>query len=119
MLGGTCSALTAGVLAVGLHLAEVEGSRLRVLRMMGRMLLGGDAMADDVNGFNRAIRVGGRLLRWSAGTLGGTRCRELAGAELCTPQGCGEYLARGGVARCREVAARVADQVRRILAAER
>ncbi|RPI50417.1 MAG: C_GCAxxG_C_C family protein, partial [Acidobacteria bacterium] len=35
--GMTCSALTAGVMALGVALGEVERSRLRVLRMIGTM----------------------------------------------------------------------------------
>jgi hypothetical protein len=44
--GRTCSALTAGVVALGAVLGTLERSRLRVLRMIGLMAVGGDAFAD-------------------------------------------------------------------------
>jgi hypothetical protein len=62
--GMTCSALTAGVMALGIALGEVERSRLRVLRMIGRMAAGGDAFADDVNKFNRTMNLGHQLAKW-------------------------------------------------------
>ena len=47
--GMTCSALTAGVMLIGLEFAEIEDSPLRVLRMIGTMAVRGDAFADDLN----------------------------------------------------------------------
>jgi hypothetical protein len=44
--GRTCSALTAGVVALGAVLGTLERSRLRVLRMIGLMAVSGDAFAD-------------------------------------------------------------------------
>jgi hypothetical protein len=58
LTGMTCSALTAGVMALGMALGEVERSRLRVLRMIGTMAAGGDAFADDLNKFNRTMNLG-------------------------------------------------------------
>ncbi len=46
--GMTCSALTAGVMVLGLMLGEIENSHLRVLRMIGTMAVRGDAFADDL-----------------------------------------------------------------------
>ena len=54
----TCSALTAGVMALGVSLGELERSRLRVLRMIGTMAVGGNAFANDLNKFNRAMNLG-------------------------------------------------------------
>ena len=42
-LGRTCSALTAGVMAIGLRTGEIENSRLRVIRLLAIMTAGGDA----------------------------------------------------------------------------
>ena len=56
--GMTCSALTAGVMALGLAFGEIEDSRPRVVRMLAMMALRRDALADDVNAFNRAMNLG-------------------------------------------------------------
>ena len=58
LTGMTYSALTAGVMALGAALGEVERSRLRVLRMIDKMAARGDAFADDVNRFNRSAVSG-------------------------------------------------------------
>jgi C_GCAxxG_C_C family probable redox protein len=53
--GRTCSAFTAGVIALGVARGEIEQSRLRVLGMISLMALGGDAFADDRNAFNKSL----------------------------------------------------------------
>ncbi len=50
--GLTCSAFTAGVMAIGLKIGEIENSYLRVTRMLALMVSGGDAFSDGVNKFN-------------------------------------------------------------------
>ena len=47
--GLTCSAFTAGLIAVGLKLGELEDSYLRVIRMLTTMIVGGNALADHMN----------------------------------------------------------------------
>lgn len=51
--GMTCSALTAGVMALGLALGEIENSHVRVARMIATMAVGGDAMVDVVDYIDR------------------------------------------------------------------
>lgn len=62
--GKTCSALTAGVMALGLKLGEIENSRLRVLRMIATMAIGGNAFEDRLNAFNKTMNLGHDLARW-------------------------------------------------------
>jgi C_GCAxxG_C_C family probable redox protein len=112
MLGRTCSALTAGVLALGLRLGEIERSRPRVLMMMAKMMSGGDAMRDDVNGFNKAIHAGERLAGWFRATQGSIRCRELLGFDSASASPA-DWLAQ--IPGCRKRATAVAGQVRRML----
>jgi hypothetical protein len=61
-LGRTCSALTAGVLAVGARCGGVEESYWRVLKLVCRMVMGLDAAGDHLNAANRALNMGGRLI---------------------------------------------------------
>lgn len=113
--GMTCSALAAGVMALGLALGEIEDGRLRVLRMIWTMAVGGDAFADDLNAFNRTMNLGNRLSRWFAAELGSTQCRAVTGCDFATAAGANRYVEGGGVARCRAIARRVAAEVERAI----
>jgi len=115
LTGMTCSALTAGVMALGLALGEVERSRLRVLRMIGMMAAGGDAFADDVNKFNRTMNLGHELANWFGGAFGSTQCRSITGCDFSTTEGVNQYIDTDGVARCQVIAHQVAAEVERMI----
>lgn len=110
--GNTCCALTAGVMALGLALGSIEDSRLRVLRMLGKMAVGADAFADHLNAFNRIMNLGHELAAWFSARFGSTRCRTISGCDFCTLQGARAYIDGGGTARCRALAGAVAARVR-------
>lgn len=111
LTGMTCSALTAGVMALGLALGEIEGSRLRVLRMIGKMAGGGNAFADDVNKFNRTMNLGHQLAKWFTGAFGSTQCRAITGCDFSTILGVTRYIDTDGVARCQLIAQQVVARV--------
>ena len=113
--GRTCSALTAGVVAVGAALGGIERSRLRVVRMIGLMAAGGDAFADKYNEFNKTMNLGHRLSRWFAGELGSTQCRAITHCDFSTMAGTSRYIERGMIERCRALAHRVALEVDRLI----
>ena len=115
LTGMTCSALTAGVMALGLILGEVERSRLRVLRMIGTMAAGGDAFADDLNKFNRTMNLGHQLAKWFTGAFGSTQCRGIIGCEFSTTAGVNQYIDTDRVARCQMIAHQVAVRVERMI----
>ena len=52
-MGLTCSAFTAGVMAIGLQTGEIEDNPLRVIRLLGIMTVGGNAFDEKINKFNR------------------------------------------------------------------
>jgi hypothetical protein len=110
--GLTCSALTAGVMLLGLSLGEIEDSPRRVLRMIGTMAVGGDAFADDLNAFNHVMNLGHELAQWFKGRHGSTQCRGLTGCDFSTLAGARRYVEMGCVARCEAVAGEVARRVR-------
>lgn len=116
--GQTCSALTAGVMALGLSVGRIEDSRLRVLRMIATMAVGGEAFTDDMNAFNRVMNLGHELARWFAGQFGSTQCRAITRCDFATPEGARDYIARDGVSSCSAMARRVASHVVEMLAAE-
>jgi C_GCAxxG_C_C family probable redox protein len=113
--GMTCSALTAGVMALGLAQAEIENSRLRVLRMIGTMAIGGDAFADKLNAFNKTMNLGHRLSRWFAAEHGSTQCRAITHCDFSTTEGVQRYIENGGTMRCRAIAQSVARRVQNML----
>ncbi len=80
--GMTCSALTAGAMALGLSIGEIETSPWRVLRMVFLILTGGAAFDERVNKFNRAMNRGGELAAWFATQFGSTQCRAITGADF-------------------------------------
>jgi len=112
--GMTCGALTAGVLAIGSKIGEIEDSYCRVLRMQRMKMSGGDMMREDLNKFNRAINVSHGLVLWFEGEFGSTRCRDLVHTDFSSPREVSRFV-RGGMGRCRERAHRVADRVRVLL----
>jgi len=113
--GLTCGAFTAGVVAIGAAVGEIEDSIPRVLRMMRMMKRGEDALADDVNKFNRSMNVGTVLGEWFAGRFGSTQCREIIGTDLSTPAGVRRYIEEDGMVRCWEITSETTGKVREIL----
>jgi len=109
--GMTCSALTAGVMALGMRLGEVENSHARVLRMIGTMAAGGDAAADELNAFNPVLNLGHKLARWFKREFGSTQCRALTGCDFASATDVCAYIANDGTASCRRIAQRVAARV--------
>lgn len=109
--GMTCSALTAGVMILGLRYGEVEDSRRNVARMLRTMALGGDAIADDLNAFNHTINLAHDLATWFEAEFGSTRCRALTGCDFATADGVRAYVERDGTTECARIARLVAERV--------
>ncbi len=115
LTGMTCSAFTAGVMALGLALGPTENSRLRVLRMIGTMAVGGDASANHLNAFNPVMNLGYSLSQWFTAEFGSTQCRALTQCDFATRDGVERYISGGGVARCSAVAEKTALKVQSLM----
>jgi len=111
LTGMTCSALTAGVMALGLSLGEIENSRARVARMIATMAVGGDAMVDGMNAFNRVMNLGHELSEWFEAEFGSTQCRALTRCDFASTSDVVDYVDRDGTADCARMAERVAECV--------
>ncbi|HYN31046.1 MAG TPA: C-GCAxxG-C-C family protein [Ilumatobacteraceae bacterium] len=109
--GMTCSALTAGVMALGLALGEIENSHTRVARMIATMAVRGDAFADELNAFNRVMNLGHELSVWFEAEFGSTQCRVLTRCDFASTADVDEYIDRDGTADCARLARRVAEHV--------
>ncbi len=112
-MGMTCSAFTAGVMALGLRSGEIEDSPVRVVRLLARMTFGGDAFDDSINKFYRTMNAGHRMSKWFAREFGSTQCRAITRCEFSTPAGVNRYIENDCVTRCTEIAAMVAGHVQR------
>lgn len=117
--GRTCSAVTAGVMALGSTLGRIENSRKRVVRMIATMAVGGNAFADDLNAFNPVMNLGHELASWFEGEFGSTQCRVLTGSDFTSVPEVREYVARDGTSRCERVARAVAARVAELVDRER
>jgi putative redox-active protein with C_GCAxxG_C_C motif len=113
--GMTCSAFTAGVMAVGLRIGEIETSRLRVLRMIALMIIGGNALADPVNKFNRAMNTGNKMSEWFVHEYGSTQCHTITQCDFSTQVGVSRYIESDCLATCRAMAERVAAKVQSVI----
>ncbi len=113
--GLTCSAFTAGVMAIGLKIGEIENSYLRVARMLTIMVSGGYAFGDELNKFNPALNTGHRLSKWFRTEFGSTQCQAIIQSDFSYKAGVEKYIADDGVGRCRRIAKMVAEQVQNIL----
>lgn len=111
-MGMTCSAFTAGVMAIGLKTGEIENSYFRVIRM----LVGGmDILDEGANKFHRTINTGHRLSEWFCAEFGSTQCRSITRCDFSCMAGVEQYIASDSVTTCREIAKRVAEQVHNII----
>jgi hypothetical protein len=113
--GLTCSAFSAGLMAVGLKLGEIEGSYLRVMRMMAIMTAGGNAMADHLNKFNRMVNIGNRMAKWFSGEFGSTLCREITQCDFSSIKDVKRYIDKDSVTSCKIIAEKAARQAERII----
>jgi hypothetical protein len=114
-MGRTCSAFTAGVMAIGLETGEIEDSPLRVVRLLAIMSVGGNAFDEKINRFNRSMNRGYKLSRWFSKEFGSTQCREITGCDFSNPSGVDNYIEGGCIAKCQDITMRVAEKVRKII----
>jgi C_GCAxxG_C_C family probable redox protein len=116
LTGMTCSALAAGVMALGSGMRDFENSVPRVMRMIVLMKTGRNAFADHINKFNIIMNRGKSLAGWFVGEFGDTQCRALTGCDFSSVADVGRYIKTDAVGRCRSISEKVADEVlRRVL----
>lgn len=110
--GMTCSAFTAGVMAIGLRIGEIENSYGRVLRMLAK---GMDIADESINKFHRVINLGHRLSEWFVAAYGSTQCRAITRCDFASTTDEDQYIANNGIMACRTIAHRVAEQTQNII----
>jgi hypothetical protein len=115
-MGRTCSAFTAGVMAVGLRAGEIENSVLRVTWMLTLMTVGGNAFDERINKFNRSMNRGYRMSKWFVNEFGSTQCQAITQCDFSETIGVSNYIEGNQVTKCRMIASKVAEKVEAILA---
>jgi hypothetical protein len=113
--GLTCSAFTAGLMAVGIKLGEIEDSYLKVIRMLAIMIAGGNAFGDNLNKFNRLMNIGNRMSKWFKKEFGSTLCRDITQCEFSSLENVHRYIDTGSVNTCKMIAEKVAKQAGRLI----
>ena len=114
-MGRTCSAFTAGVMAMGLRAGEIEDSPLRVIRLLAIMTVGRDAFDDRLNKFNPSMNRGYRLSKWFKGEFGSTQCQAITGCDFSDSKGVSDYVESDRITKCRAIGCQVAEKVQMLL----
>jgi hypothetical protein len=114
-MGRTCSAFTAGVMAMGLKAGEIEDSRLRVIRLLAIMTVGGNAFDEGINKFNRSMNRGYQLSKWFRNEFGSTQCQAITGCDFSDSNGVSSYVEGDLISRCRAIGCQVAEKVQTLL----
>ncbi len=115
-MGRTCSAFTAGVMAIGLSAGEIENSVPRVIRLLALMTFGGNAFDDRINKFNRSMNNGYRMSKWFVKEFGSTQCQAITQCDFSGTTGVSKYVEGEMNTKCKTIAAKVAEKVQTILA---
>ncbi len=115
LMGKTCSAFTAGVMAVGLKTGEIENSIPRVVRMLAIMTVGGNAFDEKINKFNRSMNRGYNLSRWFTKEFGSTQCQAITQCDFSEQTGVNNYIDGGFITRCKQITEKVATQVQTMI----
>jgi hypothetical protein len=114
-LGKTCSAFTAGVMAAGLRIGEIENSIPRVVRLLAIMTANGNAFDDSLNKFNHSMNQGYRLSKWFAKEFGSTQCQVITQCQFSDQAGVDNYIENDRLTQCQLIAEKVAEKVTQML----
>jgi len=115
-MGKTCSAFTAGVMAIGLRAGEIEDNIPRVIRMLAIMTAGGYAFDERINKFNRSMNLGYRLSKWFVKEFGSTQCQAITQCDFSDSTGVSNYIDGDRITKCKTIAGQVAEKVQMMLA---
>ncbi len=114
-MGCTCSAFTAGVMAIGLRTGEIEDSPLRVIRLLALMTVGGNAFDEKINKFNRSMNRGYKLSKWFIKEFGSTQCQAITQCDFSDLTGVDNYIEGDCITRCKQIAEKVAGKVQEMI----
>jgi hypothetical protein len=102
-------------MAIDLKAGEIEDSRLRVIRLLAIMTVGGNAFDEGINKFNRSMNRGYQLSKWFRNEFGSTQCQAITGCDFSDAKGVSKYIDGDAITRCRTIGCKVAEQVQLLL----
>jgi hypothetical protein len=117
-MGRTCSAFTAGVMAIGLRIGEIEDSPLRVIKLLAIMSVDGNAFDDRLNKFNHSMNLGYKLSKWFTKEFASTQCQAITQCDFSDPTGVNTYIDSCCITRCKQIAERVAEKVEGMISSD-
>jgi hypothetical protein len=117
-MGRTCSAFTAGVMAIGLRIGEIENSPLRVIRLLTVMSVDGNAFDDRLNKFNHSMNLGYKLSKCFTKEFTSTQCQAITQCDFSDPVGVNKYIESGCIVGCVQIAEKVAEKVQAMISAQ-
>jgi hypothetical protein len=79
------------------------------------LIVGGNALADNMNKFNRLLNIGHRMSKWFTKEFGSTLCREVTQCDFSSLGDVHRYIEKGSVNTCKIIAEKVARQAERII----
>jgi hypothetical protein len=83
--------------------------------MIATMIVGGNALADHMNKFNRLMNIGNRMSKWFTKEFGSTLCREVTQCDFSSLGNVHRYIGKDSVTTCKIIAEKVARQAERII----
>ena len=79
------------------------------------MIAGGNALADNMNKFNRLLNIGHRMSTWFKKEFGSTLCREITQCDFSSLGDVHHYIENGSLTNCKIIAEKVARQAEMII----
>ena len=114
--GFTCSALTAGVIAIGSEFGGIENSYMRVSNMMRLFMFNTDAaMNPHINKANHAMNVSYDLAQRFGKEFGSTLCNDIIREDFSSKAGVDKYVSENRIDECRQITAFVVENVRKMV----
>ncbi|MBN1144844.1 MAG: C_GCAxxG_C_C family protein [Bacteroidales bacterium] len=113
MMNRTCGALAGGVMALSAATASIEQDYSRVARMTWLLMHNktDEAMKDEVNSFNRSIRLSEELGNWFRKEFGSTSCNRIWGYDFAKTRDVENFINGSCIKHCKNIAEKVAEKV--------
>lgn len=113
MMNRTCGALAGGVMALSADTAKMEQDYSRVARMNWLLMHNktDEAMKEDMNNFNRSIRLSEELGSWFRNEFGSTSCNRIWGYDFAKTRDVENFINGSCIKHCKIIAEKVAAKV--------
>jgi hypothetical protein len=117
MMNRTCGALAGGVMALSAATAKMENDYSRVARMNWLLMHNRteEAMNEEMNNFNRSIRLSEELGSWFRSEFGSTSCYGIWGYDFAKPKDTEGYLTGNCLKHCKNITDCVARKIQSML----